>query len=238
MSLDTTGNLKQQLINNLGPKYPVYHEALQNFATGKISRVEFEDTVKQVLTTAALLQIHNALIISLFDATAAYKRNAAVAAATSQSHDTTATPPPPTVPKAPLRKRKRTLLPYQGPDVSEDERSLRSMRLKKWVLAMGRKERDRLKNLPNTTVNPSLPSVAQPPSTALPTPVAVEGQPPPPPPPIVAQPHLPPPLINPGRPRPELDEISSERGDNQAPDFLFIFTVPPAPRLNSTFMIA
>lgn len=54
MSLDSTGNLKQQLINNLGPKYPIYLEALQNFSTGKISRTEFEDTVNQVLTTTTL----------------------------------------------------------------------------------------------------------------------------------------------------------------------------------------
>jgi hypothetical protein len=107
------------------------------------------------------------------------------------------------------------LLPYQGPDVSEDDRSLRSMRLKKWVLAMGKKERDRLKTLPNTAVNPSLQSGAQQPST---TPVTAEGQPPPPPPPIVAQSHLPPPPTNSGRPRPELDEISSERGVRLLPE--------------------
>jgi hypothetical protein len=54
MSLDTTGNLKQQLINNLGPKYPIYLDALQNFSTGRISRFEFEDIVNSVLTTATL----------------------------------------------------------------------------------------------------------------------------------------------------------------------------------------
>ncbi|KAJ2919492.1 hypothetical protein MD484_g924, partial [Candolleomyces efflorescens] len=215
MSLDTTGNLKQQLMNNLGPKYPIYHDALQKFATGRISRSEFEDIVNSVLTTSTLLQIHNALIISLFDATAAYKRSAAAAAAVPQSHDATATPTPPSIPKAPLRKRKRTLLPYQGPDVSEDDRSLKSMRLKKWVLAMGKKERDRLKTLPNSAVNPSSQSGAQQAST---TPMVVEGQPPAPPPPIVAQSHLSLPPTNSGRPRPDLDEVSSERGVRLLPE--------------------
>lgn len=79
------------------------------------------------------VQTHNALIISLFDATATLKRPP--------------TPPPPPAPKTPARKRKRALLPYQGPNVPEDARSIRSMRMKRWALSMGRRERERIKAL-------------------------------------------------------------------------------------------
>jgi len=91
------------------------------------------------------VQIHNALVISLFDATATLKRPP--------------TPPPPSMPKPPPAKRRRTLLPYQGPDVPEDERSIRATRLKRWTLSMGRRERERLKSLQNTPspVEPSRP---------------------------------------------------------------------------------
>ncbi|TEB21817.1 hypothetical protein FA13DRAFT_1741556 [Coprinellus micaceus] len=207
MSLDSTGNLKQQLVTHLGPKAPIYFDSLQAFVSGKISRGEFEDGVKQVLTSSALLQVHNALIISLFDATAAYKRSAAAAV---QSQEQTATPPPTTATKPPPRKRRRTLLPYQGPGVSEDARSLRSMRLKRWVLAMGRKERERVKALYRVTIGP-----IPPPDTPLVpnqgAPMVVDGQPQPPV-PITAQPQQPIPPAAPGRLDPPVDEIQSERG--------------------------
>jgi hypothetical protein len=83
------------------------------------------------------------MIISLFDATATLKRPPS--------------PPPPTLPKPPPTKRRRTLLPYQGPNGSEEDRSIRSARLKRWALTMGRKERGRLKTLQN------LPPVVDPP---------------------------------------------------------------------------
>ncbi|KAF8957463.1 transcriptional regulator of RNA polII, SAGA, subunit-domain-containing protein [Flammula alnicola] len=79
------------------------------------------------------IQLHNALIISLFDATATLKRPP--------------TPPPPTLPKPPPTKRRRTLLPFQGPHVPDEARALRSARIKRWTLAMGRRERERLKTL-------------------------------------------------------------------------------------------
>ncbi|KAF5336035.1 hypothetical protein D9611_006202 [Ephemerocybe angulata] len=200
MSLDSTANLKQQLINHLGDTAPVYFESLQSFVTGKISRVEFEAKAFQVLEKDnVLVQIHNALIISLFDATAAYKRNAAASAAATQPHDATLSPPPAASSKPPPRKRRRTLLPYQGPGVPEDARTMRSMRLKRWILAMGKKERERVKKLPTLAASSSS---TQPP----PAPMVVDGQPQPPP-PIVAQPQ------QPSEPsRPPLDEIASERG--------------------------
>ena len=49
--------------------------------------------------------------------------------------------------KPPLTKRRRLLLPYQGPDLSDDSRSIRSTRIKRWTLSMGRRERERLKSL-------------------------------------------------------------------------------------------
>lgn len=58
MSLDSTGNLKQQLHTNLGPKAPIYFEALQGFVTGKISRTEFEEAVRSVLITTNLGELH------------------------------------------------------------------------------------------------------------------------------------------------------------------------------------
>jgi hypothetical protein len=53
--------------------------------------------------------------------------------------------PPPDVPKGPPRKRRR-LLPYQGPDPDEPI-TLRSSRLKRWAVGIGRRERERIRNL-------------------------------------------------------------------------------------------
>ena len=54
MSLDSTANLKGQLQKNLGPHAQTYFDALKDFVSGKISRGEFEDATKQVLTTPSL----------------------------------------------------------------------------------------------------------------------------------------------------------------------------------------
>lgn len=78
--------------------------------------------------TSILVQLHNSLIISLFDFTV---------------HRRPPTPPP-DVTKPPPRKRRRTL-PYQGPDDSDD--TLRSSRLKRWTVALGKRERDRIRTL-------------------------------------------------------------------------------------------
>lgn len=75
------------------------------------------------------MTLHNSLIVSLFDTSA---------------HLAPPTPPP-DVPKQPPRKRRRTL-PYQGPD-NYDPATLRSTRLKKWTVGMGRRERDRIRAL-------------------------------------------------------------------------------------------
>lgn len=75
------------------------------------------------------VQLHNALIVSLFDTSA---------------HLAPPTPPP-DLPKPPPRKRRRTL-PYQGSDNS-DPATLRSSRLKKWTVGMGRHERERIRVL-------------------------------------------------------------------------------------------
>ena len=53
--------------------------------------------------------------------------------------------PPPDAPKPPPRKRRRTL-PYQGDD-DDDSGTLRSSRLKRWALGVGKRERDRLRSL-------------------------------------------------------------------------------------------
>ena len=161
MSLSSTSTLKGQLTRNLGSQAPVYFDSLSNFVSGKTSRQEFEDTAKSVLVTPTLrttvlikpthklnphitVQLHNALIISLFDATATLKRPP--------------TPPLVTLPKPPPTKRRRLLLPYQGPDTSDISRSIRSARIKRWTLSMGRRERERLKSL---HVQPSAPSATE-----------------------------------------------------------------------------
>ena len=81
-------------------------------------------------TNTLLVQLHNSLIISLFDFTV---------------HRRPPTPPP-DVSKPPPRKRRRTL-PYQGPDDTDD--TLRSSRLKRWTVSLGRRERERIRGLQN-----------------------------------------------------------------------------------------
>jgi len=76
------------------------------------------------------VQLHNALIISICD---------------PSTHLVTALTPPPDVPKGPPRKRRR-LLPYQGPDPDEPV-TLRSSRLKRWAVGIGSRERERIRNL-------------------------------------------------------------------------------------------
>ncbi|KIM44987.1 hypothetical protein M413DRAFT_442948 [Hebeloma cylindrosporum] len=140
MSLSSTATLKSQLIKNLGSNAQTYFDSLSTFVSGRTSRTEFEETTKAILTTPTLIQLHNALIISLFDATATLKRPP--------------TPPSSSLPKPPPKKRRRTLLPYQGPNVPDDARSIRSARLKRWTLSMGKRERERLNTLPAITTTP------------------------------------------------------------------------------------
>ncbi len=83
------------------------------------------------------MQLHNALIVSIFD---------------PSTHLVTALTPPPDVPKRPPRKRRR-LLPYQGPD-PEEPMTLRSSRLKRWAVGIGRRERERIRNLKPVALTP------------------------------------------------------------------------------------
>ncbi|KAI0352365.1 hypothetical protein OH77DRAFT_1409403 [Trametes cingulata] len=129
MSLSSTATIKNQLSNALGPKAPLYFSVLKEYLSGHISRTEYDDQVKTYLDSTPLVQLHNTLIVSLFDTSA---------------HLAPPTPPP-DVPKPPPRKRRRTL-PYQGPDASDDG-TLRSTRLKKWTVGLGRRERERIRAL-------------------------------------------------------------------------------------------
>ncbi|KAL7280759.1 hypothetical protein ACG7TL_005703 [Trametes sanguinea] len=122
-----TNTIKHQLTNALGPKAPLYFNVLKEYLSGHISRTEYDDQVKQYLDS-----IH---LVSLFDT------SAQLAPPT----------PPPDVPKPPARKRRRTL-PYQGPDVL-DEGTLRSERLKKWAVGLGRRERERIRALEAVALN-------------------------------------------------------------------------------------
>ena len=75
------------------------------------------------------MQLHNSFIVSLLDPSA---------------HLAPPTPPP-DAPKPPARKRRRTL-PYQGED-DDETTTLRSSRLKRWTIGIGKRERDRLRGL-------------------------------------------------------------------------------------------
>lgn len=153
MSLSSTPTIKAQLETGLGPaKSSTYFETLGQFVSGQISRSEFDEQVRQTLDSPHLgrlsihpfsststfnynyrkhtVQLHNVLIVSLFDASA---------------HQRPLTPPP-DLPRLPPRKRRR-ILPYQGLEFPDDGDGLRSSRLKRWVVSMGRRERDRLRNL-------------------------------------------------------------------------------------------
>ncbi|EJF64257.1 transcriptional regulator of RNA polII, SAGA, subunit-domain-containing protein [Dichomitus squalens] len=135
MSLSSTSTVKAQLTNALGPKAPQYFHVLKEYLSGRISRNEYDDEVKTYLDSVPLLHLHNALLVSLFDTSA---------------HLAPVTPPP-DIPKPPSRKRRRTL-PYQGPDAMEMT-SLRSERLKKWTVGLGRRERDRIRTLETVALN-------------------------------------------------------------------------------------
>jgi len=132
MSLSSTGNIKNQLTATLGIKGPLYFKTLQHYLRGLISRLEFDEQVRECLDTALLVQLHNSLIISLFDITSHLK----------------AQPPPPSTPVKPRPQKRRRTLPYRPSDLS-DPNTLRSARLKKWTLGVGKRERERLKGLEN-----------------------------------------------------------------------------------------
>ena len=160
MSLTSTGNIKSQLTAALGDKGPPYFSTFQLYLKASISRQEFEDQVRECLDTPHLcasccpserdprahltrsftVQLHNSLVISLFDIT---------------SHLKPQPPAPPPPPKPAPRKRRRTL-PYQSLDGS-DQNTLRSARLKKWTLSIGRRERERVK-----TYEDGVPTVPRP----------------------------------------------------------------------------
>ncbi|KAF7305185.1 hypothetical protein MKEN_01233700 [Mycena kentingensis (nom. inval.)] len=129
MSLSSTSTLKAQLKSVLGTTADTYFATLNRFLVGQSSRDEFDADMRAILDGTALIQLHNALIISLFDATT-HKR-----------------PPEPSAQpraKPPPRKRRR-VLPYQGPNDPTDLMSLRSARLKRWALSVGKRERERIK---------------------------------------------------------------------------------------------
>ena len=83
------------------------------------------------------VQLHNTLIASILG---------------SSLHQPPPTPPPDAPGRTkPTRKRKRTL-PYQGPDAAGkngemESGTLRSTRMKRWTVGMGKKERERIKAL-------------------------------------------------------------------------------------------
>ena len=49
MSLSSTATIKAQLNTHLGPKAPVYYQILQDYFKAAISRVEFDEQIKECL---------------------------------------------------------------------------------------------------------------------------------------------------------------------------------------------
>ncbi|GJE90977.1 transcriptional regulator of RNA polII, SAGA, subunit-domain-containing protein [Phanerochaete sordida] len=132
MSLSSTTTIKAQLAQALGPKVDTYYKILQQYFSAQTSREELDEQIKECLgkDNIPLLQLHNSFIVSLLDPSA---------------HLAPPTPPP-DAPKPSPRKRRRTL-PYQGDDEDAESGTLRSTRLKRWTIGMGKRERDRLRNL-------------------------------------------------------------------------------------------
>ncbi|KAH8116260.1 transcriptional regulator of RNA polII, SAGA, subunit-domain-containing protein [Phellopilus nigrolimitatus] len=120
--------LRDELTAALGSTSAHYWDTLSSYLSGKISRVEFDELVREAVDTPHLVQLHNSLIISVLG---------------SSLHHTPLTPPP-DAPGKPPRKRRRTL-PYPGAEADGDAAALRSSRLKRWTVGMGRRERERVK---------------------------------------------------------------------------------------------
>jgi hypothetical protein len=54
MSLSSTATIKGQLQAQLGPKSQLYFDTLAQFVAGRISRLEFDDTIKPMLEEQSL----------------------------------------------------------------------------------------------------------------------------------------------------------------------------------------
>jgi hypothetical protein len=150
MSLPSTSTLRTQLNNNLGDKAPAYWRVLKTFLGGHISRDEFDEEARRSLDTPRLVQLHNALVISLFDTSVRIEKRAAddgpggVKRADSMAGS--AVDGEIEKRKGPPKKRRR-MVPYQGEGPDRDVVSLRSSRFKRWAVGAGRKERARLRGL-------------------------------------------------------------------------------------------
>ncbi|GLB41952.1 putative transcriptional regulator of RNA polII, SAGA, subunit [Lyophyllum shimeji] len=136
MSLPSTSKLKASLTAQLGDNAEPYFSALKSFVTGQSSRSEFEETVRQLLDAPTLVQLHNALIISLFDSTI-HRHAPPIPPAPAQAH------------KQPPAKRRRT---------DGYNQMSRSTRLKNWTLGTGKRERERLRALETIEPPPERPS--------------------------------------------------------------------------------
>ncbi|KAG5718722.1 putative E3 ubiquitin-protein ligase makorin-1 [Termitomyces sp. T112] len=135
MSLPSTSKIKASLTEQLGANAPQYFAAIKFFVTGQTSREEFEKAVRQYLSVPSLVQLHNALIISLFDCTI-------------HRHPPPPIPIPAPVHKQPPLKRRRT---------GDYNLALRSTRLKRWTLGTGKRERERIRAL--ETAEPPIPHI-------------------------------------------------------------------------------
>jgi hypothetical protein len=129
MSATAPSTIKSQLVAALGPNGRDYWENLNGFIVGKISRQEFEDVVREWINTPELVHLHNSFLLTMISS-----------AGTLDPPDTK-----PDGPQQPHNKRRR-LLPHQDPPP----------KLKKWVIGLGKRERETLKNNPPMPFDPNL----------------------------------------------------------------------------------
>ncbi|KAL5492240.1 hypothetical protein ACEPAI_3687 [Sanghuangporus weigelae] len=120
--------IRDELTAALSDKSSHYWETLNAYLGGKISRVEYEEIIREAVNTPHLVQLHNSLIVSVLG---------------SSLHHAPPTPPP-DAPGKPLRKRRRTTA---NADAEDDSASAPSTRLKMWAVGMGKRERERVKAL-------------------------------------------------------------------------------------------
>lgn len=143
----TPSSIRNELNLALGSQATSYWDTLSLFLSNKISRFEFEESVRVAINThelsvsshllnisrisdiiTYLVQLHNSLIVSILG---------------SSLHHAPPTPPP-EGPDKPSKKRRKV---EHGTNPDGDGSGAYSSRLKSWTIGMGKRERERVKAL-------------------------------------------------------------------------------------------
>ena len=162
-----TESIRSEINIALGHKARLYWDTLGQYLSGKFSRAEFDELIRHSIDSPQLGACHPHIRVIAFESNKTFRlliniiavhlHNALIASILGSSlHQPPPTPPPDAPGKTkPTRKRKRTL-PYQGHDSGgrdgDDPESgtLRSARIKRWIVGMGKKERERMKAIETT----------------------------------------------------------------------------------------